>query len=254
MLHTASSPEPPAPGQFTFPTNLNLAGETGEGFHQDLLRGLTHKLNNLLAVVQGFSSLILMSEDTDPGGLENVGHIREASVSMSSLSERIRSAGGCARITLQPLNVSDYVSVVGTAIHDPFVKTGVPFELDVQPGLPSVLVDPMKFKEVLIELLKNAAEAAGHGSGRATMRVCGPGVITPAAERRVDILVSNTGSLVPPEKLLEVFRPFSGTKNSSHLGLGLTIAAMLAHQMNLQLGIHSENFTTTFWLSCPTTV
>jgi hypothetical protein len=26
---------------------------------------------------------------------------------------------------------------------------------------------------------------------------------------------------------------------------------MLSHQMNIQLGVASENNTTTFWLSCP---
>ena len=104
---------------------------------------------------------------------------------------------------------------------------------------------------VLLELLRNAAEAAQKGNGRALLRVCGPGVITPAQEGRIDILVSNTGSQIAPEKLGDVFRPFSGSKNSNHLGLGLTIAAMLCHMMNLQLGVHSENFTTTFWLSCP---
>ena len=64
-------------------------------------------------------------------------------------------------------------------------------------------------------------------------------------------LVSNTGSQIAPDKLQEIFRPFTGNKNSNHLGLGLTIAAMLSHQMGLQLGVGSENNTTTFWLSCP---
>jgi C4-dicarboxylate-specific signal transduction histidine kinase len=83
------------------------------------------------------------------------------------------------------------------------------------------------------------------------LKVCGPGVITPESERRVDILVSNTGSQIPQDKLAEVFRPFHGTKNSNHLGLGLTIATMLAHQLKIQVGVASENNTTTFWLSCP---
>jgi signal transduction histidine kinase len=237
--------------QFAFPTNLNLGRETGDGFHQELLRGLTHKLNNLLAVIQGFSSLILMNEETDPGVLENVTHISEASKNMSALSERIRGAGGCAKISLQSLNVNEYLTVVDAAVREPFAKLGVQLDIEVQPGLPSILVDPTKFKDVLLELLRNAAEAAQKGNGRALLRVCAPGVITPATERRIDILVSNTGSQIPPEKLTEIFRPFSGSKNSNHLGLGLTIAAMLCHQMNLQLGVHSENFTTTFWLSCP---
>jgi len=134
---------------------------------------------------------------------------------------------------------------------EPFSKSGVQLEADVQQGLPPVQVDPTKFKDILIELLKNAAEAAAKSGGRAMLKIAGPGVITPAEQRRVDILVSNTGSQIPPEKLAEVFRPFHGTKNSNHLGLGLTIAAMLAHQMNLQIGIASENNTTTLWLSCP---
>jgi signal transduction histidine kinase len=237
--------------QFTFPTALNLSQETGDGFHQELLRGLTHKLNNLLAVIQGFSSLILMNDDTDPGVLDNVQHINEASKNMSSLSERIRSAGGCAKVSLQSLGLAEYLPVVEASLQEPFQKLGVPFEIDVQPGAPPVMVDPTKFKDVLMELLRNAAEAAQKGNGRAMLRVCPPGVVTPAAERRVDVLVSNTGSSIAPDKLSEVFRPFTGAKNSNHLGLGLTIAAMLCHQMGLQLGVHSENFTTTFWLSCP---
>ena len=237
--------------QFAFPTNLNLGAESSEGFHPELLRGLTHKLNNLLAVIQGFSSLVLMNEDLDPGVLENVQHIREASVNVSSLSERIRSAGGCAKVSLQPINAADFLGAVEGAVREPFTKAGVPFDVEVQPDLPSILVDPSKFKDIMLELLKNAAEAAQKGNGRAIMKICGPGTITPAEQRRVDILVSNTGSQIAPEKLQDVFRPFQGSKNSNHLGLGLTIAAMLSHQMNLQLGVGSENGTTTFWLSCP---
>lgn len=237
--------------QFVFPTNLQLGHEHSDGFHQELLRGLTHKLNNLLAVIQGFSSLILMTDDLDPAVAENMQHIREASVGVSALSERIRSAGGCAKLTLQPLSLNEYLGVVEGALLEPFTKNGIQLEADVQQNLPPVQVDPTKFKDVLIELLKNAAEAASKSGGRAMLKIAGPGVITPAEQRRVDILVSNTGSNIAHEKLGEVFRPFHGSKNSNHLGLGLTIAAMLSHQMNLQIGIASENNTTTLWLSCP---
>ncbi len=237
--------------QFVFPTNLELGQEASDGFHQELLRGLTHKLNNLLAVIQGFSSLILMNDDLDPGVAENMQHIREASLGVSGLSERIRVAGGCAKVTPQSLNLYDYLGMVEANLSEPFAKAGVSFEMDVQPSLPPIQVDPSKLKEILNELLRNASEACQKSGGRAMLKVCGPGVITPENERRVDILVSNTGSQIQPEKLAEVFRPFNGTKNSHHLGLGLTIATMLSHQMKIQLGVASENNTTTFWLSCP---
>lgn len=247
----ATVPTPANPMQFVYPTQLNLGPQSSEGFHQDLLRGLTHKLNNLLAIIQGFSSLILMNEDLDASVFENMKHIKEASMSISGLSERIRAAGGCAKINLQPLNLNEYMVVVSTAIREPFVKASVPFEMDVPDNLPAVSVDPTKFKELLLEVLKNAAEAAQKGGGRALIQMTGPGVISPAAEKRVDILVSNTGSQIAPDKLADVFRPFQGSKNASHLGLGLTIAAMLAHQTGIRLGVNSQDNTTTFWVSVP---
>jgi signal transduction histidine kinase len=237
--------------QFTYPTTLQLGNEHSEGFHQELLRGLTHKLNNLLAVIQGFSSLILMTEDLDPSVSENMQHIREASVGVTNLSERIRSAGGCAKLSPQSLNLNEYLSAVENSLMEPFTQAGVKLDAEIQPGVPAINVDPTKFKDILVEILKNAAEAAAAGGGQAGIKVAGPGAITPAEENRVDIVITNTGSTIAPEKLQEVFRPFHGSKNTNHLGLGLTIAAMLAHQMNLQLGVASENNTTTFWLSCP---
>ncbi|MEZ0388706.1 MAG: sensor histidine kinase [Verrucomicrobium sp.] len=237
--------------QFVYPTNLNLGHQSSDGYHQELLRGLTHKLNNMLAIIQGFSSLILMNEELDSSILENMQHIKEASVNISGLSERIRAAGGCAKVSLQPLGLSEYLPVVVGSLQEPFTKSGVQFDLEVTPGLPPVSVDPSKLKELLVEILKNAAESAQRTGGRALMQVHGPCVITPAVERRVDILVSNTGSFITPEKQSEIFRPFTGTKNSNHLGLGLTIAAMLCHQMNIRLGVNSQDNTTTFWVSVP---
>lgn len=243
--------EPPAthPLQFVHPDQLNLGEQSAEGFHQELLRGLTHKLNNMLAIIQGFSSLILMNEELDESVLENMQHIKEASVNISSLGERIRAAGGCAKINLQPLALNDYLNVVQSSLQAPFKTAGVPFESEITADLPPIYVDPSKLKELLHELLKNAAEAAQKSGGRALLQVTGPGI---ASDACVDIFITNTGSEIPREKLQDIFRPFNGTKNSQHLGLGLTIAAMLAHQMDIRLGVNSQAQTTTFWVSVPT--
>src|SRR5688572_16543086 len=123
---------------FTHPTALNLGVQTAEGFHQELLRGLTHKLNNMLAIIQGFSSLILMSDERDAATRENMQHIKEASMSISSLSERIRAAGGCAKLSRQSLQLNDYLGVVEGALRDPFNNANVPFEIEVAASLPPV--------------------------------------------------------------------------------------------------------------------
>jgi C4-dicarboxylate-specific signal transduction histidine kinase len=236
---------------FTHPTALNLGVQTADGYHQELLRGLTHKLNNMLAIIQGFSSLILMSDEQDAATRENMQHIKEASMSISTLSERIRQAGGCAKLSLQPLNLNEYLSVVDGALRAPFASTGVPFEMEVASSLPPVEVDPSKLKDILVEILRNSAEGAQKGGGRSLMQVSAPGIVSPVQEGRVDILITNTGSTIPKEKMQDIFKPFSGSKNSYHFGLGLTIAAMLAHQMNVTIGVSSQENAVTFWISLP---
>jgi signal transduction histidine kinase len=236
---------------FVFPKTPDVGGEASDGFHQELLRGLTHKFNNMLAVVKGFSGLILTSGKLDPSLTENMQHIREASDQVQHLSERIRAAGGCSRVSPQSLSLNTYMSMVEGSLREPFTKLNVPFTLEVQPDLPPVLVDSSRLKEILTELLRNAAEACAGTGGVAVMKVCGPGTFTPPEERRVDILISNTASQIPADKLDEIFKPFRPGKDSAHLGLGLTIATMLSAQMKIQLGVASENMTTTFWLSCP---
>lgn len=239
------------PDPFVFSTNLQLGHQSPDGFHQELLRGLTHKLNNLLGVIQGFGSLIQMNGELDESDQENLQHIKEASVNIYTLSESIRAAGGCANVSLQPLNLQDYLNAVETSLQDPFTQAGVPFEMQLADNLPPVEVDPSKLKVILLELLKNAAESAQAHGGSARMRVTEPGVISSLGENRVDILVINTGAEITADKLPAVFQPFHGSKAGNHLGLGLTIAAMLAHQTGIKLGIASEGGTTTCWMSVP---
>lgn len=237
--------------QFVFSTNLQLGHQSPDGFHQELLRGLTHKLNNLIGVIQGFGSLIQMNGELDESDQESMQHIKEASVNIYDLSERIRAAGGCANVSLQSLNLPDYLNAVSASFYEPFLLADVPFEMQLADNLPAVQVDPAKLKVILLELLKNAAESAQITGGTASMRVTAPGVVSPLEENRVDIMVANTGAEISAEKLPAVFQPFSGSKAGNHLGLGLTIAAMLAHQTGIKLGIASEVGTTTCWMSVP---
>jgi signal transduction histidine kinase len=236
--------------QFVFPPILETGQEDSEGFHQELLRGITHKLNNQLAVIQGFGSLIMMTENLDPVIQENMQHIKQASQGVAQLSDRIRAAGGCAKISTQPTAIGSYLGMVEGSLREPFNQAGLAFEMEIHPALPKVQVDASKLKEVLMEILRNAAEACQESKGVTMLKLFPPGVITPESERRVDILISNTGSQIPETKQADVFKPFSGSK-PSQLGLGWTIAQMLCSQMKIQIGLASENNSTTFWLSCP---
>lgn len=236
-----------------FADHLILDESPTRDFYKDLLRGLAHKNNNVLAVVQGFSSLILMNEDLDEGTRENVQQMRDSSQHASTLSgERVLTASGCARITPQPIQLGEYLPLMESSLRDICEQNKVGFTMTLAEDLPSITADTSRFKEMIVELMRNAAEAAGQtAGGLVQLDVVPPGVASPIEDQRVDIIIRNNGPAIPEHRLVEVYKPFYSTKGSHHFGLGLTTAGVLAGQMKMRLGIASADDMTTVWVMAP---
>jgi two-component system, LuxR family, sensor histidine kinase DctS len=97
-------------------------------------------------------------------------------------------------------------------------KAGVTVELDLPPDLPEVEADPILIQQVLINLMRNGAEAM---------------MQTPRAQRRLDIRVAETeggiaisvedrGSGIPDHIRGRLFEPFVSSK-ADGMGMGLNI-------------------------------
>ena len=243
----------PTPHGYILAMPPQFHGTPAEEFFHDLHRGLIHKQNNLLAVIQGFASLILMGGDVEPGIKENLDHMKEATQASTGLAERFLTAVGCSRINLQSLQMADYLPLIENNLRAPCQRLGVPLQITVAPGVPPVKADNGKLKDVLNELIVNAAEAVAGagGKGGVALDVLPPGQVPESRPGCVDIFVRNTGSAIAPEKLRDVFKAFKSTKDSKHYGIGLNMAAMLISQMGGTLGLKVEQNPTTFWISLP---
>lgn len=103
----------------------------------------------------------------------------------------------------------------------PIVRAGfstIRWETRLHPDLPPVLANESELHQVLLNLLKNAAEALnGHPEGRIRVE-------TRVAGGLVELHVEDNGPGVPEAKRDDLFRPFYTTKKSG-TGLGLSISA-----------------------------
>ena len=116
---------------------------------------------------------------------------------------------------------------------------------------PQVKADPSQLKQVIINLVKNAADAIGH-DGTVTLRTRtethGRG---PLAFARVVLEVQDTGPGIPAEIQKRLFDPFFTTK-ASGTGLGLSIAARIVEKHGGRLDYLTQlNRGTTFRLVLP---
>jgi signal transduction histidine kinase len=89
-----------------------------------------------------------------------------------------------------------------------------------------IRADPQQIKQVLINLVQNAAESIGH-DGTVTLRARESIKRLTEGERHVVILeVADNGKGIPPEVEKRLFDPFFTTKDTG-TGLGLSIAARI---------------------------
>lgn len=116
---------------------------------------------------------------------------------------------------------------------------------------PCLRADAGQLKQVLINLVKNAADAIGK-DGTITLRTrTEPRGLGPGADARVLLEVSDTGPGILPEVQKRLFDPFFTTK-ASGTGLGLSIAARILEKHGGTLEYSTElNRGTTFRLVLP---
>jgi len=123
-----------------------------------------------------------------------------------------------------------------------------------EPGAPLyVKVDPAQLKQVLINLVQNAADSIGTGTG-GIIRLRARATRKPAlnGEASTVILeVADTGKGILPEAQKRIFDPFFTTKESG-TGLGLSIAARIVQKNGGCLQFQTQvNRGTTFGILLP---
>jgi signal transduction histidine kinase len=129
-------------------------------------------------------------------------------------------------------------------------KTNVQLMFEPGPEL-FVSIDPALIKQVLINLVRNAAEAI-QGSGIVTLRLRADRAVL--RERACDVAileVADTGQGIPLEVEKRLFDPFFTTKESG-TGLGLAIAARIVEKHGGALQYHTRpGRGTTFGIVLP---
>jgi len=102
------------------------------------------------------------------------------------------------------------------------------FQIDCPAKSFPVTADPDRIKQVLINILGNAMEAMP-GGGVVSVRLI-------RYKKGIQLSVGDTGTGIPPKKLVQLFRPFFTTK-SAGTGLGLVIARSIlqAHGGRIRL-------------------
>jgi PAS domain S-box-containing protein len=217
----------------------------------EFLANMSHELRTPLNAIIGFTRIVMRrsKEVIEDKQYENLEKILASGQHLLALINAILDL---SKIEAGHIEVFPEETALAPVLEqcvrtvEPLVKVSLVREFDG--ALPAIYVDEEKLRQIVINLLSNAAKFTEEGAIR---------VRAQASNGSVAIAVADTGIGIPQDKLGLIFEEFeqvdaSSTREHGGTGLGLAIARRLARLMGGDIGVESApGKGSTFTLTLP---
>jgi len=221
----------------------------------EFLASMSHELRTPLNAIGGYAELLGMGirGSLNAEQAQDVARIRRSQQHLLTLINDVlnfaKVDAGQAEYRLTSVPVDEALHDTESMIAPQILAKGLKYTYKGGDKTASVLADPEKLQQIVLNLLTNAVKFTDSG-----------GSITLSATPRgncIEIAVADTGAGISAEKLEKVFDPFVQAERrlnqpTQGVGLGLAISRDLAHAMNGEITVESTvGKGSTFTLSLP---
>ena len=191
--------------------------EANESQRKQLLADVTHELRTPLTVMQGNVEALL--DGVHPPDTAHLAPLLEETKVLSRLIDDLRTLSlaesGALALHREPVDVGMIARDVVTAFSDQGRRGGVAIGSSVE-GPMAIEADPLRVREVIVNLVANALRYAPAGGSVA--------IDARGTEGGVEVTVHDTGTGIAPDAVGGIFDRFSRATDSPGAGLGLAIA------------------------------
>ena len=193
---------------------------------------LAHEIKNPLSGIRGAAQLLEQSAGDDDRSLTRL--ICDETDRIVKLVDRMEVFADERPVSREAVNIHVVLDHVKRLAQTGFARH-IKFVEEYDPSLPPVLANRDQLVQVLLNLVKNAAESIGDGAVEGEIQLTTgfrPGVrlSIPGSKTRVslplEICVKDNGPGVPEDLMPHLFDPFVTTKRSGS-GLGLALVAKI---------------------------
>ena len=214
----------------------------------DFLATMSHELRTPLNAILGFSQ-VLEDSLVDPEQRRQARHMRETGQTLTRILNDVldvaKIEAGKFDLDPQPFVLEQVVESCASVFQVVSVQRGIDFRHQMSGGVPSLVGDPVRLRQILQNLLSNAFKFTAAGSVALEVGV----EAAPAqadGRRRMDVrfVVRDTGVGMTDEQLGRVFERFEQASRSTAgqyggTGLGLSIVRGLVHKMGGTVSVES---------------
>ncbi len=205
-----------------------------------LAGGIAHDFNNLLVAILGNASIARSMAECDPKIAALLNDIELGAKRAADLTRQMLDYAGQGRVEIKRVELPGLIREM-TKLVRALIPKHVDLHHHVQEGLPAVEGDPTQLRQVIMNLITNAAEAIGERSGRVVVSVDHRHLSaheleqyvnnTATAGRYVCVTVTDNGIGMSSEIAARMFDPFFTTKFQGRgLGMAAVLGIVSSHQ------------------------
>jgi two-component system nitrogen regulation sensor histidine kinase GlnL len=191
---------------------------------------LAHEIKNPLSGIRGAAQLLEANVDEESRALTQL--IRDEVDRVAALIDRMEGFTDTRPLALESQNIHAILDHASNVARSGFGEN-ILFRQVYDPSLPNVLGHRDSLVQIVINLLKNAAEALGEAGGSVTLTTAyrhGMRMVTEGGDGRrqlpIEVCVIDDGPGAPPEIAEHLFDPFVSSKRDGR-GLGLALVEKL---------------------------
>ena len=208
----------------------------------EFLASMSHELRTPLNAIGGYAELLALGirGSLNADQAQDVARIRRSQQHLLTLISDVlnfaKVDAGQAEYRLTAVPVDEALHDTETMIAPQIIAKGLRYSYQGGDKTASVLADPEKLQQIVLNLLTNAVKFTDSG-----------GSITLSAKPAgncIEISVADTGAGIPAEKLEKIFDPFVQAERRLNqpvqgVGLGLAISRDIAHAMGGEITVES---------------
>ena len=224
-------------------SRLNTLGE--------MATGLAHEINQPITAITLYSEMALTrirQASVEPADLrETLEKIAAQSARAQAIIQHVRHFARQSKPQYTAVRIDELFDDIADFLRLEARRRYVQLRQDIAPNLPPVLADALQVQQVILNLVRNAADAIADTEGARAI-----GVSARPDQAFIELAVRDTGPGVAPDLLGQLPHPFFTTK-ADGLGLGLSISQAIveAHGGRLWATPNTDGPGVTFHFTLP---
>ncbi len=204
---------------------------------------VAHEIRNPLTGIAAGIQYLNRSEELSAAHRENISFILNEVDRLNRIITDLFKVAKPHDLLCQKVAVKELIERSRRSLGELLSNKGIDFSISLEDNVPLIEVDPDQIVQVLINLLKNAAEAVGDGGGvsvKGNLYDGGdPDVVRERDRDMVCIEIGDNGPGIAHDDREKIFEPFFSRKKGG-TGLGLFVTQSIVQHHHGRISVSSE--------------